>query len=119
MRKMSEIQNEDALDVLVDIIDPLTEICLDKEVKKLTESKNNMGAIKVAIKNHKQAVMQILATLDGVPVEEYKVNLIQIPTKLFELLNDADMMAFFHSQGLKISGVSSGSVTENTTAIEK
>jgi len=120
MRKLSEIQNEDALDVIADILDPVIEICQDDELKEVMTKNDRMAAIKIAIKNHKEAIMLILATLDGEPLETYKINLIQIPTKLMELFNDPDMAAFFQSQGLKISGVSFGSATETTegTGIE-
>lgn len=120
MRKIFEIQNEDALDVIADIIDPVIEICKDEALKAVMEAGDKVTAIKMALKNHKKPVMQILATLDGETLETYKVNIIQIPTKLFELMNDPDMMAFFQSQGLMISDASSGSATETTkvTGIE-
>lgn len=120
MRKLSEIQNEDALDVIADIIDPVIEICKDEELKKLMENeKTKNEAIKAAIKNHKKSVLTILAVLDGEPIETYKVNLIQLPLKLLELFNDPDMLDFFRSQGLMNSDTSSGSATENTEETEE
>jgi len=118
MRKISEIKNEDALDVIADIIDPVIEICADQKFKKEFESGNRGEAIRLLIKAHKKAVLAILAALDGESIETYQVNIVQIPTKLFELFNDKDMIAFFQSQGLKISGISFGSATENTEETE-
>lgn len=118
MRKLSEIQNEDALDVVVDLIDPVIEICQDTDLKAVMEKGDKMAAVKIAIKNHKKSVLLILAILDGEPVEKYKVNLLQLPGKLLELFNDPDMMDFFKSQGLKISDASSGSATVNTEEAE-
>lgn len=115
MRKLSEIQNEEALDVLADILEPTIVIARDGEVKKKAKE-SRMAAIQYIMKNHKSALLKILATLEGVPIEEYKVNVIQIPVKVMELLNDEDMMNFFHSQGLTISDESSGSATVNTEA---
>lgn len=115
MRKLSEIQNEEALDVLADILAPVMAIARDKVIKaKAREGKT--AAIQYAIKNHKKSVLKILAVLDGVPVEEYKINVIQIPIKVTELLNDKDMMDFFQSQGLMILQETSGSATESTEA---
>lgn len=120
MRKLSEIQNEDALDVLADIIDPVTEIFQDQELGKLMKlEKNKREAVKLAIKKHKKAVIHIMAILDGEPVETYKVNVLQLPLKLLELLNDPDMLDFFKQQGLMISDASSGSATESTEATEE
>jgi hypothetical protein len=116
MRKLSEIQNEEALDVLADILEPTIEIASDKEVKA---KEGRMATIQYVMKNHKSALLKILATLDGIPISEYKVNVIQIPVKVMELLNDKDLMDFFQSQGLTISDASSGSVTESTEETEK
>ena len=126
MRKLSEIQNEDALDVLAELLDPIAELSKDKEIRRPNKNekgedvpKNKLEMVQIAIRKHKRAVLKILATLDGVPLEEYNINLIQIPLKVYELLNDEDMMAFFQSQGLNLSDAFSGSATENIEAIEQ
>ncbi len=126
MRKLSEIQNEDALDVLAELLDPIAELSKDKEIRRPNKNekgedvpKTKLEMVQIAIRKHKRAVLKILATLDGVPLEEYNINLIQIPLKVYELLNDEDMMAFFQSQGLNLSDAFSGSATENTEVIEQ
>lgn len=125
MRKLSEIQNEEAIDVLADLLDPIAEISKDKEIRKPNKNeqgedvpKTKMEVIQAILKRHQRAVVKILAILDGVPIEDYKINIIQIPAKVYECLNDKDMLAFFQSQGLNISDASSGSATENTEAEE-
>lgn len=95
--KLSEIKNEDALDVLADLLDPVVEIVSDEEVKKANENGGKLLAVKVAIKNHKKAIMTILATLDGCPVDEYECNVYTLPMKVMEILNDDNMVAFFSS----------------------
>ena len=117
MRKLSEIKNEEALDVLVDILDPVTELFTDSKFEKKFKT-DIKEAIKYVVKAHKKAIIEILAGLEGIPIEEYNVNLIEIPMRLFELFNDEDLMNFFHSQGLKIPGMSFGSVMANTEANE-
>ena len=118
MRKLSEIKNEDALDVLADILEPTMEIFTDTVFKKKYDDGNIMDAVKYVIKAHKKAIIEVLAGLDGVPVNEYSVNVIEIPKRLFELLNDKDTLDFFQSQGLKISDISFGSVMGNTGETE-
>lgn len=117
MRKLSEIKNEDAIDVIADLIDPISEICHDDEIKK-NASKPKTELVKLILKRHKTAILTMFAVLDGEPIETYEVNIIQIPSRLLELLNDDTIATFFELQGLKISDASSGSVTENTTEIE-
>ena len=111
--KLSEYQGEAALDILADLIEPAGEIMSDKEIGEVF-NKNRFKAIGLAIKNHKKSVMQILATLDGVPVEEYKCNVFSLPVKILELLNDPEMIQLFQYQGQTGDANSSGSASENT-----
>ncbi len=93
--KLTEIKNEDALDVLANIIDPLCEIAADENVKKANKEGGKIAAVKYVLKNHKSAVMAVLAALDGVPVEEYSCNVLTLPAKILEILNDPEIMAVF------------------------
>ena len=111
--KLSEYQGEAALDLLADLIEPAGEIMSDKQIGDIFKE-NRFKAMGLAIKNHKKAVMQILATMDGVPVEEYKCNVFSLPVKILELLNDPDMIQLFTYQGQTGDAKSSGSVSGNT-----
>ena len=111
--KLSEYQGEAALDILADLVEPVGEIMTDKEIGEVFK-KNRFRAIGLAIKNHKNAVMQIMATIDGVPVEEYKCNVFTLPVKILELLNDPDIVQLFTYQGQTGDANSSGSASENT-----
>ena len=111
--KLSEYQGEAALDILADLIEPAGEIMSDKEIGEVFK-KNRFKAIGLAIRNHKKAVMQILATIDGVPVDEYKCNVFTLPVKILELLNDPGLVQHFTSRGQTGDAKSSGSVSENT-----
>jgi hypothetical protein len=113
--KLSEIKGEHALDVLADLLDPISEIVSDKEIATIIKSKMpKVKIIKPAIKNHKKAVIQALALLDGVPPEEYEVNLLTLPLKILEILNDPMIEELFSSQSQTMGSASSGSATENT-----
>ena len=111
--KLSEYQGEAALDILADLIEPAGEIMSDKEIGEVFKE-NRFRAIGLAIKNHKKAVMQILSTMDGVPVEEYKCNVFTLPVKILELFNDPEMIQLFQYQGQTGDAKSSGSAAENT-----
>ena len=111
--KLSEYQGEAALDLLADLIEPAGEIMSDKEIGEVFK-KNRFKAIGSAIKNHKKAVIQILSTMDGVPVEEYKCNVFTLPAKILELLNDPALIQLFTYQGQTGDAKSSGSASENT-----
>lgn len=111
--KLSEYQGEAALDILADLIEPAGEIMSDKQIGDIFKE-NRFKAIGLAIKNHKMAVMQILATMDGVPVEEYKCNVFSLPVKILEILNDPEMIQLFQYQGQTGDANSSGSASVNT-----
>ena len=118
--KLSDYKDEEALDLLVELIEPAADIFSDKEIAELIRNNGKpMAAVKLAIKNHKKSVIQILATLEGVPVEEYHCNIFTLPIALLNLLNDKDLMNFFSSQGQMTDVNSSGSATETTEASEQ
>ena len=114
MRKLSEIKGEDALDVLADILEPAAEIMTDKELVGLVRANKRIKAVSFALKNHKKAVITILAVIDGENPETYSPGLAILPIKLLELFNDPDMIQVFYSQSPNEDGITSGSAMVST-----
>lgn len=115
MKKLSEYQDGEALDLLAEIIEPAIIILGDKKIAELLKAEKRLPAIKEAIKAHKQEVMQIMAAMEGVPVEEYHCNVFTLPMRVLELLNDKALISFFSSQAPGTSPQTfSGPVTANT-----
>lgn len=111
--KLSEIKGEKALDVLADIIDPAMEIASDKEIEiAVNGNASKLDIIKIVLRNHKKATIAIMAALDGKKPEEYEINVLTLPAKLIEMMNDPDLMSLFGLQSQ--TPTSSGSATENT-----
>ncbi len=96
MKKLNEYHDEEALDLLADLVEPVAELVADKEFAKAFDT-NKAAAVRIAIKAHKPTVMQILARLDGVPLEEYHCDLFTIPARLIELISDPSLLAVFSS----------------------
>lgn len=115
MKKLSEIKDEEALDVLVDLLDPVVEIFGDKKIAEAYRSGNRVKTVQMAIKEHKKAVITMMAVLEGVPVEDFHCNLFTLPKQLLTIFNDPELTSFFDVQGEKDSVIPSGSVTETTT----
>lgn len=111
----TELRNEEALDAFADLLEPASEIIGDDAVKTAFRSGEKLKAVKVAIKNHKTAIIEILARLDGVEPSEYKVGVFTLPAKILALLNQPDMQEVFTGLGQIGGGASSGSATETTT----
>ena len=114
MKKLSEYRNEEALNLLADIIEPCVVVFGDPDFIKVARSKDTVEIIKCLLKSHQKSVIEILATLEGVPVEKYECNLATLPVTILQIVNDSDLIHFFKSQGQELVQTSSGSATENT-----
>lgn len=117
MKLLSDYKNEEALDLLVTILEPCSELLSDEQTIKLLYSKGRrMEGVKLMIANHKRAVIEILAALDGVPASEYQCGFFALPTRILEVLNDKELLSFFTEQQMTSTEKPSGSATENTEA---
>lgn len=106
--KLSEYRGDDALEVLAELLEPAVEILADSDIAAAWRDKNpnktrgqkQLKAVSIALKKHKEAVIAILAALDHETPDEYrkKINVVTLPKKLLEVLNDKDLRTFFISQ---------------------
>ena len=118
--KLSEYKGEEALEVLADLLEPSLDIFTDKKLLALIKEKDSKAkAITYALKEHKRSVLEIMAALEGVPVEKYECNVLSLPAKILEILNDKELMDFFSSQLPKEALTSFGSATESTEETEQ
>ena len=113
--KLSEFKDDAALDLIADIIEPATEILADPAIKEAF-GRSKMAAIKVAIKNHKSAIKEIIARLDGKKPEEYHFTALSLPVKLLSLLNDPELQQLFTLSGQTEGENACTSASENTEA---
>ena len=125
MKRLSEFKDEEALDVLADIIDSVIGMIGDERFKLAIagdEEKdikpNKAEAIKICLKYHKPEIVQIMATLNGVPVKEFHYNFFTLPKMLVDLFNDEELVSFFKYQGQADSETPFGSATESTEETE-
>lgn len=114
MKPLSEYKDEEALDMLADLIDPVVNIFGDKEVADYYRAGVIIKSVQVAIKNHKKDVIKMLAILEGVKEEEYHCNLLTLPKILLSVFNDPELRGFFDAQSQTDSETPFGSATENT-----
>lgn len=114
--KLSDYKGEDALEVLAELIEPAAEVFGDPEFRKIYNSGPKVKAVKYALKQHKEPILYMLATLDGESPETYRPGLLTLPAKLLEILNDPELVSLFQSQAQSTDKTSSGPATENTEA---
>ena len=113
--KLSEFKDDAALDLIADIIEPAPEILADPAIKEAFSS-SKMATIKVAIKNHKSAIKEIIARLDGKTPEECHFTVLSLPVKLLNLINDPELQQLFTLSGQTEGENACSSASENTEA---
>lgn len=123
MSKISEITGENAIDVIADILDPLSIILADKEVEKTIKAQVPLIIkVQVVLKRQKKAILEVLAILNQKDPKEFNPSLIELPIMLMNLLKDIEdnpeLASLFQSQGQTTTNVSFGSVMEDTQETE-
>ena len=112
--KLSEIKGQEAIDVLADLMMPMTEIFSDKRVVDLLRKGDKLKAIHVMLKNHSKEVIEMLAILEREDPKTYEPSLVTLPMKLLEFFNDPEVVELFFSQEQTKDENSSSPVTEIT-----
>lgn len=121
IKNLADIKGDAALELVADLIDPVTEIMSDPVVAAAyrgteKEPGSKAKAIKVAIKTHKKAITTILALMDEEDPKTYEPSAMVIPVRLLQILNDPDMNSLFTLPDQSSEENTSGSASENTKA---
>lgn len=107
--KLGDIKGDRVLDVIADLVQPVSSIAKDKSVsatvRKAMENGTSTDAllavIPVLLKGHKADVIAILATIAGKTPEEYAADmtLASLIKDAAELLSDKEFASFLTSSG--------------------
>lgn len=115
---ISDIKGEAALDAFADMIDPAMEIMTDPAISAAYKKPGTTMAqlVGMIVKSHKQSIIKIMAILDGEDPETYadKINILTVPAKLMEIINDPEMKSLFPLQARQKTSESFGPATVNT-----
>lgn len=92
MGKILEARGEEALDILVDLLGPVQEIASDPDISGMMRTGGGgtmLDLVRAMLKNHKGAVIQILAIDDGRTVEEEAgmISPLTLPARLIKIVN--------------------------------
>lgn len=113
MKKLSDFKGEEAFDLLADLIDPMGDIFSNGEFLQALGT-DNKKALKSLLKNNRKSVVEVLARLNEVPVEDFQYNVATLTVQCLALMNDKELLSVFTSQGQIEEEDASGSATENT-----
>lgn len=109
--KLSEVRGERVFDVVADLVDPVVAIALDKDVAVMFDMRgkpDDMSAweflltklresLPALIKTHRDDLVAIVSTVQGVTPEEYVEGLSvgSLIRDILDLVTDRDFTAFF------------------------
>lgn len=118
--KLSEFKNESAVDVLADLLEPASAICSDAElVNAVREKQSILKIAQIALKKHQKEVVEVLAIINGVSVDEFECTPVSILNDLLNVLNDTELVEFFMLQGRTRAEGNSGSAMESIKEQER
>ena len=108
--------NEEQLDLFADMLEPAAEIFTDEGIVEVMNGRGKpITAVKLAIKNHKSAVIALLASLNGESVDTYVVpGPLAMFSQLMGFVNSKEVQDLFSLQVPRNDAASSGPATENT-----
>lgn len=96
--KLSDIKGKEAIRVLAELMEPVAKIAGDEEIQASIKAKKPLALVaKELLKKWPDEVIEILALLDGADAKTYEVNLLTLPLKLLEVLNDPEIQTLFFS----------------------
>lgn len=107
--------NEQNLERFANMIGPAYELFTDGELKNRWNDGDKLyEVVPLAIKRHNKAVIELLAAMEGIPVDEYVVpGPLALAGKIMALLSSDEVQGLFPAQGQKTDNGVSGSATEN------
>jgi len=116
--RLFDYKGEAAIELMADLFDPAMAILGKPEVKKAFQDSSVplLGKAKAMMKYASHETLEIMAMIDGTPVEEFKPTIPEIMKRLLDMLSNPEFMSLFTSQGQNTEGDTSGSATESTEA---
>lgn len=114
MMKISELKDERAIYSLGEMIEPLAKIMADNEIVGMFKSGQKLKAVSALLKKYPEDVVTILAAADGVDKKDYHCNLLTLPAKILEIVNDPEIIQLFTFAETKTDGALSVSALGNT-----
>ena len=129
--KLSDVKGDRTLDVIADLIDPIANIAQDKDVAKMFKregvpegmeaneffAQRMRAGVPALLRGHKQDVVTILATIEGVTPEEYaeELNLMKLIRDFMELVTDETFLGFLASSPTEKDNSAPGGAPVSTT----
>lgn len=119
MKKLSDYKDDEAIDLWADLIEPLTVLLGDEEIKNdVRTGKPKADIAKTILKNHKKEASEILLRIDPEPIDGLNL-VLRLISVITDIGKNEEIASFFgYAVQAKQDEKSSTSVTESTGAKE-
>lgn len=120
MKKLSDYQGDEAIELWADLLDPLTDILGDPEVQKVVKSgQAPLMIAREVLKTHKKEATEILLRIDPEPIDGLNI-ILRLATVIVDVGQRDELKSFFgYAVQATTEDESSGSVTESTKVAKK
>ena len=119
MKKLSDYQGEEAIELWADLLEPMSRILADPEIKEVYQSgKPKIIVAREILLKHSADAVEIISRIDPTPF-----NALTIVTRIWSIITEFEELdeirAFFDTgEQAKTDNESSGSATESTEGEE-
>lgn len=119
MKKLSDYKGNEAIELWMDLLDPLTSIFTDDEFKKVVvKGKNKLIIARTLLKNHKSDVVEIMTRIDPEPLDGLNI-ITRLIALITEIGENEEIKSFFgYAEEVKMEEESSGLHMVNIEAKE-
>jgi hypothetical protein len=120
MKKLSDYQGDEAIELWADLMEPMAIILGDDKVQKVvTSGKPPMIIAKEVLKAHRKEAVEILLRIDPEPIDGLNL-ILRLVALITDIGKNAEVRGFFgFAEQAKTDSESGGSATENTEVAGK
>lgn len=93
--RISEVQGERALDVMADLM----EIFENEKISEAFKKNENSKALRIMLKEHRSAVYDLIAAVQGVEPSKADVSVKNLSDELSNIFADPELSSLFMSSG--------------------
>lgn len=119
MKRLSDYVGEEAIELWMDLLDPLSAILKDNEVRNVVQSgQSKMVIAKTILKAHQKEAVEIMLRIDPEPINGLNI-IVRLIALVSEIGSNEEIKSFFgFAEQVKTESESSTYVTENIEVAE-
>jgi hypothetical protein len=117
MKKLTDYKDDDAIELWCDLLDPLSAILTDAEIRKVvTSGKPKIEIAKEVLRLHKKEAVEIMLRIDDTPIDGLNI-IMRLMALLSDIGQNDEIKGFFgYAEQAQTDSASSGLPMENTEA---